>query len=396
MHFSVRALFLFVFCYTVFFEVRASENDRDIFIHSIYVVGDSISSRSQLDQTRFDWFDIMYVMASPMWEASDFDKPETDVVQKMVRNHSYSEGDFGCSLVPELIARAHFDGTKVLLSILGDEEYNLVAEDPERRRKFARVISSFVAKYNFDGVDVDWEHTLDLELHIALLTDLRAALDELGKPTVLRNYFLTTAIHSWRKYTCEQASRLCGVIDWVNVMTYDMGGGIWGKTPSHNAPLDKIKKDLKNWRMFPSNKICIGLANYGFYYRGILPGEMSDVPLGEKNGRYFDYTELTSLVSNGWTESYDFCAEAPYYYSPDKTEFVTIDNSHSLQLKLEWALQCDYRGVFWWEFQSDYFPAEAGFDFARHPLIDPIAERIHADRSIWERSSDSNSSNTER
>lgn len=57
-------------------------------------------------------------------------------------------------------------------------------------------------------------------------------------------YTITTALHSWQIYDKELADKLVANVDWINIMTYDMGGGIWGNIPKHNTPLDKIKKEL--------------------------------------------------------------------------------------------------------------------------------------------------------
>ncbi|MEB3374916.1 glycosyl hydrolase family 18 protein [Bacteroides sp. CR5/BHMF/2] len=67
-----------------------------------------------------------------------------------------------------------------------------------------------------------------------------------------------------KSMTKELADKLVANVDWINIMTYDMGGGIWGNIPKHNTPLDKIKKELAHWEVFDRDKLCIGLANYGW------------------------------------------------------------------------------------------------------------------------------------
>lgn len=350
---------------------------RNPFVHATYLVGRSIRNKAQLDHTRFGQFIFIYLMAAPPWTAADFDMPANDVMQKLVRSHDYPAGDSGLALVPELIRRAHRADIKVLLSIPGSKEFNPIAGNSEKRALFAKVMAAFVEKHDYDGIEIDWEHTVDLSQHAALMADLRTALMSLNKPDGFpgRRYYLTTALNSYQRYSRNLAQALGESIDWVNIMTYDLGGGIWGQVPGHNTPLDVMKKNLRtNWSAFPPDKLCIGLANYGFYYKGISPGEKG--PLKEK-GRYFSYRELPALLEAGWQESYDTKAEAPYYFSPDKTEFVTIDNNRSLERKLEWVFEEQYRGVFWWEFHSDYFPPVEGQEYASHPLIDHVTGTIN-------------------
>ncbi len=352
---------------------------NDSFVHATYVVGSRLKDCAQLDAIRFDQFDFMYVMAGPDWKAADFDLPAADVMRKLAEGHSYPQGREGLALVPELIARAHRSKVKVLVSLPGTDKFDPVASDSGKRALFARTMAAFVKKHDYDGIEIDWEGAIDRARHALLLADLRQALNAVAKANgpPERQYFLTTALHWYHDYPADQAQQLCASIDWVNIMTYDMGGGIWGNIPSHNTPLNRMKEDLKHWSVFPRNKLCIGLASYGFRYKGILPGQKSETSLKAK-GRYCSYTELPPLLENGWTESYDSVAEAPYYFSPDKTEWITIDSTRSLSQKIGWVLEAQYRGVFWWEFQSDYLPPAAGRTYARHPLIDHVTDAIKA------------------
>ncbi|KGK00119.1 glycoside hydrolase family 18 protein [Thalassotalea sp. ND16A] len=357
---------------------QLSDDNRDTFVHATYIRGNWLKSRAQLKQTRFEQFNFMYVMAAPSWQAKDFELTEEQIHNKLVRDYAYPTGDSGLSLVPELIARAQQKNVKVLLSIPGKDEFNPVAADSTKRALFAKVMAAFVKKYNYDGIEIDWEHTYNRDQHTALMAELRKALDALEKSSAepKREYYLTTALHSFRTFSPAQAQQLSASVDWLNIMTYDMGGGIWDNVASHNTPLDEMKKRLhNNWSVFSPDKLSIGLANYGFYYQGIAPGENSEVSLKEK-GRYFSYTELPALLNQGWQESYDHSAQAPYYFSPDKAEFVTMDNKQSLSHKMAWAFEQQFRGVFWWEFSLDYFPAVAGKKYASHPLIDHVSQTI--------------------
>ena len=49
-------------------------------------------------------------------------------------------------------------------------------------------------------------------------------------------------------------------------MSFDMCDGVWGSTPSHNTSMERMRSKLEHWKVFYKRKLCLGLANYGFYY----------------------------------------------------------------------------------------------------------------------------------
>lgn len=40
----------------------------------------------------------------------------------------------------------------------GSKNYSRMAADPERRSRFVKSTTEFILKYNFDGLDLDWEY----------------------------------------------------------------------------------------------------------------------------------------------------------------------------------------------------------------------------------------------
>jgi len=353
------------------------KNKNMNFIHATYFLDGWLTNKEDIAQTRFDQFDIFYVMAVPHWTAKDFDFPEKDIMDKLVYNFSYATSEMANPLIPEFIKKSHENNVKVILSIPGTDRFSSIAASKEKRILFAKVMAAVVKKNNYDGIDIDWEATIDVEQHFALMNELRKALNSLEKSfKPRRKYYLTTALSVFMKYPKTRAWQLSSFIDWVNIMTYDMGGGAWGKVPTHNTPLNKMKELLRtNWSFFPKSKLCIGLANYGFYYKGISPGKKCKTSLKGK-GRYFSYKELPAFLKKGWKESYDKEAEVPYYFSSDKKDFISIDNKRSITRKMEWILKEKFRGVFWWEFHHDFLPPVNGGKYATHPLIDHVSKII--------------------
>ena len=347
------------------------------FIHGCYVYAHKLQSRQQLEQIRFDQFNVLYLIAAPKWTAADFAGTGSVAFNKYVAADIYPAGDTGMALAPAFIELAHQNKVKVLLC-LQDREFLAVAADTQKQRNFIAAMTTLVKKYDYDGIEVDWEEDFDMALHAEMMANFRRSLNVLGnESSPARHYYLSTAILAGKKYTPAIAASLSQSVDWINVMTYDLGGALYGSTPSHNAALNRVKKYLANWSVFNPGKICVGLAGYGYLYQGIAPGRKSAVPL-KQIGRSIYYNQLSSLLSAGWKESYDAAAGASYYISPDGRSFATLDDNRSIDRKMDWILPRHYRGVFWWEFHCDAIMPASGDVPIRHLLIDPVESRIRA------------------
>lgn len=343
-------------------------------VNAIYSVGARLDSEDDIVREELASFDFIYMVAPPQWKAEDFDLTQQEINRKYVENHAYPDPGF----FREYIGTVHETGGKVLCSFPGSEFIDIAASE-ERSVKFAEMMAAFVEKYDYDGIELDWEHTVTEELHLSFMQKIRKALDNLGQGK--RHYLLTTALHHYRNYTALQAEQLCACADWINIMFYDMGGGIWGKVATHNAPLDVMAATVpRDWKYFPPEKLHIGLANYGFYYKGILPGE--PVPQGKTlgdYGRYCNYTELPSLLANGWVEVWDDTAKCSYFFSPDRTEFMTLETRRSMDAKLEWIEKNGFGGVFWWEYSCDWIRPENPGEKGVHLITDYVTDKIKSD-----------------
>jgi chitinase len=349
------------------------------FIHSCYIYAYKLQSRQYLEQIRFDQFNIIYLIAVPRWSADEFGGSGATAFSKYVTADIYPAGDKGMSLVPELIDLAHQYKVKVLLC-LQDRDFPNVVKETRSRDNFVNTMTAIVKKYNYDGIEVDWEDELDLTAHLNLMAAFRGRLDAIENESAnARDLYLTTAVLAGKKYSAAGAAKLSRLADWINVMTYDLGGALYGDKAVHNASPVGVKKVLANWAMFNPNKICVGLPSYGYLYRNLKPGQKCYRPITDF-GQSIHYNQLSSLLSSGWKESYDAAARASYYFSPDGKSFVTIDNPLSIDRKMDFITAGRYRGVFWWEFYCDLTQAAPGQGQFTHDLIDPVESRIRTMR----------------
>lgn len=338
--------------------------------HSTYVIGSGLKNIPFIDKINFRQFDYIYLMAAPDWKSFDFGKSQNEINKILVENHKYAK-DRNMEIIPYFIKKAQENDTRVMISFAGEGFIDIV-KDEAKRKRFTTFMTEFAGKYNYDGIEIDWESDLDVNLHCKLMKEIRTKLDSMESEKG-RKLYLTTALHSWRVYNKELADELVKYVDWINIMTYDMGGGIWGNQAGHNTPLNGIERELKNWEVFNKSKLNIGLANYGFRYKGIKPGQKIDGKL-DKYGRYFSYNSFLPLLKEGWSSEYDNEAKVNYFYSPDKNEFITMETPETIKTKLEWIKQKEYLGVFWWEFSYDSHDSENADEYIKHHLIDIVRQ----------------------
>lgn len=344
------------------------------FVLGTYTV-ESLIGEAELASPDYGKFRFIYFMAVPQdWMKQDFGMPQ-ESIDRMADRFDYARAGGNMPLVPRLIAQAHACGCSVLLSLGGQQEFVPFLEHPERLAGLARYLVRLVERNDYDGVDIDWEYTIDPKLHAGLMESLRAGLDELSRRNG-RTYYVTTALSFDRTYDRPLAERLSAAVDWINLMTYDLGEGIWGLTPSHNTPMGRIRAGLaERWSVFDKRKLCLGLANYGFRYEGLKPGETSELALYH-HGSYITYRDFRGWEQRGWTQEYDPAEEVSYYFSPDRSQFVTMDSPESIMAKVRWIVQNGYRGVFWWEYHHDYERPDATYPAGRHYLIDLVDDYL--------------------
>ena len=138
-------------------------------------------------------------------------------------------------------------------------DFSKVAADPIKRAKYVKNVMQFLKYTDMDFIDVDWEYPnsvrqpdlvdnkndegtpdagpQDRENYLTLMQDLRNALDKQGAE-IGKTYELSTAIHGAKEKLEEHmdVKRLFDIIDFGNVMTYDLHGA-WDEKAGHQTAL---------------------------------------------------------------------------------------------------------------------------------------------------------------
>ena len=262
-----------------------------------------------------------------------------------------------------------------------------MASTPENQAKFVASAKAFVEAYQLDGLDMDWEYPTipaagtkarkeDRENFTALMKKLRTALDETG-----RDQTLTFASAGWEPYYYNiETLEVMKYADFMNVMTYDQVSGVSLYTGHHtplgyipvsdieNTPFQenlgkdyeprsvkKIVNYLKEAGVDPA-QIVIGSAFYGRAWKGVPP--FNNGLYQQSNGIYIGWSPYHYIRKNFETDSnyvryWDENAQAPYLYHASDSIFISYDDTVSVALKAQYALDENLGGVMFWELGND-------------------------------------------
>lgn len=266
---------------------------------------------------------------------------------------------------------------KVILSIggWGADGFSQAAKTKEGRETFAKTAMDIVEKWDFDGMDIDWEYPCSDQAGIAycpedkpnftlLLEELRKTLDKEGQKNN-KSYLLTAAVGG-EQYFIDgtEMDKVAEILDFVNLMTYDLRGGFTDITGHHtnfgpqtgdeNGPSSVRTVKIFHNAGVPYEKMVLGSAFYGRMWTGITSKENNG--LGQKaagngiGGGGYDKLKAEFIDKNGYTRYFDEQAKAPYLFNGDS--FITYEDEVSLKAKCEYVKENDLAGMMYWAYGS--------------------------------------------
>uniref|UniRef100_A0A1B0DAE5 Uncharacterized protein n=1 Tax=Phlebotomus papatasi TaxID=29031 RepID=A0A1B0DAE5_PHLPP len=270
---------------------------------------------------------------------------------------------------------------KVTLAIGGWNEgsvkYSQMSADPSRRAKFVKNAVAFIKRYNFDGLDLDWEYPTqrdgkpeDKENFVSLVMELKSELRK-------HDLILTSAIGA-SKIMIDEAydvKTLSNYLDFMHIMCYDYSGS-WDKKVGPNAPLrnngildiDTTISHLLARGASPS-KLVLGLPFYGRTFIAQGEGYFGDPtddkgfpgPYTKESG-FMGYNEICATVQNtsaAWEVSWDAKTDQAIARKKNteigETKVVTFDSSRSIANKIRYAVKLKLAGAMVWSIDTDDF-----------------------------------------
>jgi len=269
-------------------------------------------------------------------------------------------------LEPELIAKAHAAGVKVLLLLGGD--FTALETSTAALPALIGNLQTFLGRHGYDGVDIDWEYPasdLDEQTFFALMKALRNAFPA-------SRYSLSADVAPWggAGYDLPQVTPL---VDYFNIMTYDCAGP-WTDDGQLNSPIfpdptnpepyecepgGSVKEaiDIFEQSMVPPSKLNIGTPFYGYFYKNVstLFGPCTHcgrTVLSENYGTFIKQR----VGQDGWKVFHDTYALVPYLLRSDgKPGYITYDDPYSTYYRIWYSLwERDLGGSFMWSLDADY------------------------------------------
>jgi chitinase len=268
----------------------------------------------------------------------------------------------------------------VLISVggwLGSSKFSDTSLTAESRHAFVESAAELIARYDLDGLDVDWEYpgmpgagntfrAEDKQNFTALMRELRERFDRETKIGGRRLY-LTFAAGALEEYLAHvEIEDVQQYVDTVNLMTYDFYESGSDTITGNHAPLFANPGDPKRASAdsivqafekagAPSAKILLGVPFYGRVW-----GEVPDKSHGLfQPGKPIPNAETpyslisTTMLNEGFVRYWDSAASVPYLYNSDKHIFVSYEDSESVTAKCRYVLSHKLGGVMFWEYFND-------------------------------------------
>jgi spore germination protein len=231
-----------------------------------------------------------------------------------------------------------------------DIAHAVLTDEQAQNTLIQNIIQTMDKSYYGLNIDFEYIYPYDMESYNGFLRKMTETLHPLG-------YIVTTALAP--KLTADQKGLLYEahdypthgeVVDRVILMTYEWG---YLRGPAQAvAPADKVEQVLQYAvSVIPSNKILMGMPNYG--YDWTLPFVQGS------SARPISNLEAVSLAAKvGARIWYDVKAQAPYfhYYDSEGREHVVwFDDARSIQARLKLVNKYKLGGVSYWTI-NNYFP----------------------------------------
>jgi chitinase len=268
----------------------------------------------------------------------------------------------------------------VLVSVGGwlwSTNFSDVSLTPQSREIFIQSVMEFLARYDLDGLDIDWEYpgligsghpfrAEDKQNFTLLLKELRARFTVETSKTHKKLYLTIAAGSSDEFLAHTEMDKVQRYLDTVNLMCYDYYESSSDTLTGHHAPLFTNPADPKKVSTnasvlafekagVPPAKILLGLPFYGRMWGQVEDKEHGLFQPGKSiPNAYAPYHAIAeTMLNHGYDRYWDSKASVPYLYSPEKQIFVSYEDPESAALKCNYVLTHRLGGIMFWDYSGD-------------------------------------------
>lgn len=301
---------------------------------------------------------------------------------------------------------------KTLISIGGwnrSKNFTRASDSPDAIHALVESIYDFTARYNFDGVELDWatlgeqgQHDKIANRIERLSAIVKAIRQQQGhRPHLI--IFINLPIDSLAAPDW-QASSLSPWVDNVSLNASMVYGG-WNTSSDHLAPLnaDTAKRSVVNLsenlmaRGIKAEKIVLNVASFALAWQGIAPDNngleqaASSASWGSwdsaKDGAsgLYNRNKLEQLKRNKhYREYWDSFANMSWIYNPDKFagHFVTFENRRSIDAKINFLTEQNMAGLAIRQLHND-LRAQNSLMFHAYQLLHPLQGARYWLQQTW-------------
>ncbi len=293
----------------------------------------------------------------------------------------------------ELIREQHPD-LEICYSIVARDHnrkgFKYAASTPENRTAFAQAAITYMKKYNFDGVSLDWEfpEADDTENYTLLLAELRRQLDIEGFEAG-HYYDVEVAISAgWWFSRHTNMRAIEPYVDQYALMGYDYFGPWTAETGMNSAlysnaaemglegPLaNQVAGSTIDWSVnfhlgngVPAHKLVVVMPIYshhwinvdnslgrnGLYTAGTAPKNY-EAPDGTLHYSGLQYKDAVALLDSGYTQYWDDVSKSGWLYNPDVDggHMVTFEDPKAINAKCNYIKDMGLRGGSFWHLAGD-------------------------------------------
>ena len=286
---------------------------------------------------------------------------------------------------------------KVMLMIGGwgghADGFSMMARDASKRTAFCKSVKSLLEKHKLDGVDIDWEYPTqsadnetgcdpsDTRNFNLVLQELRATLGT--------SKIISFASSSSAKYVDWPTAMK--YLDYVNVMTYDMGAAPNG----HNSPLHKSARfNQRSWDEsieahvkggVPKNRQVMGIPFYGKAQKPPKEGTAEYTTyLANKIFEYsVKYYEIPDILNNGIyrkkplaravSRQWEPTSMVPFLVDATGLNVLSYDDPESVAAKGQYVVAGGLLGAMFWEYR---------YDTEDHALLKALVKSIYGKDTV--------------